>query len=273
VSPSTVSKLLKEMGSSLKVDRKSISHSTSPERDAQFKYIAKMREEFTANGCPLNSVDTKKKEMVGQFKNAGTSWERSATKVNDHDFPSQSDGKAIPYGIYEPTLNRGSVFVGTSCDTSEFATESIAKWWAQHSKDYPAPERLLIIADGGGSNASRSQAWKAYLQTHIADKFGLSVTVCHFPPGTSKWNPIEHRLFSEISKNWKGRPLDSYDAIVNYIQTTTTKTGLQVNATLVEKEYERGIKIPDEEFRNLSIEFNDELPRFNYTITPRENVI
>jgi hypothetical protein len=261
------------MGSSLKVDRKSISHSTSPERDAQFKYIAKMREEFTANGCPLNSVDTKKKEMVGQFKNAGTSWERSATKVNDHDFPSQSDGKAIPYGIYEPTLNRGSVFVGTSCDTSEFATESIAKWWAQYSKDYQAPERLLIIADGGGSNASRSHAWKAYLQTHIADKFGIPVTVCHFPPGTSKWNPIEHRLFSEISKNWKGRPLDSYDAIINYIQTTTTKTGLQVTATLVEKEYQLGIKIPDEEFRNLSIEYNDKLPKFNYTIKPRENVI
>ncbi len=272
VSPSTVSKLLKEMGFSLKVNRKSISHSTSPDRNEQFEYIAEQREIFASKGNPIISVDTKKKEMVGLFKNSGSSWERSPTNVNDHDFRSQAKGIAIPYGIYELALNRGSVFIGTSYDTAEFAAESIAQWWRHGRKGYRNPEQLLILADGGGSNSSRSHAWKAKLQNCVADKYNIPITVCHYPPGTSKWNPIEHRLFSEVSKNWQGRPLNSYDAVINYIRTTTTKTGLQVDATLVEKEYERGIKIPKEQFHSLSIKYHDTLAKLNYTIMPRENV-
>jgi hypothetical protein len=270
--PSTVSKLLKEMGFSLKVNRKSISHSTAPDRNTQFEYIAAQRELFTRKGRPTISIDTKKKELIGPFKNSGSKWAREPTNVNDHDFPSQAEGIAIPYGIYEPTLNRGKVFVGTTCDTPEFAVESIAKWWTHSHRDYEDPKKLLIIADGGGSNSSRARAWKAFLQTHLADKYGISVTVCHYPPGTSKWNPIEHRLFSEISKNWQGQPLDSHETVINYIRTTTTKGGLKVDAELVDKEYERGIKVSKEEFDSLSVTFHRSAKKYNYTIQPRQNV-
>ena len=215
------------------------------------------------------SVDTKKKEQVGMFKNAGTCWEKDAQPVNDHDFHSLSEGVAIPYGIYEPAINRGHVFVGTSHDTAEFAASSIAKWWQSGSGDYDAPNKLLILADGGGSNSSRAHAWKAFIQTYIADPFQVPVTICHYPPGTSKWNPIEHRLFSEISKNWQGKPLSSYETLINHIQTTTTKTGLTVKAELVEKSFLKGIKIPEAEFDQLVINKHATLPKWNYTIEPR----
>jgi len=257
------------MGFSLKVNRKSISHSTSPQRNEQFEYIASMREQFAFEGSPVISVDTKKKEQIGQFKNAGSCWEQEAQPVNDHDFHSLSDGIAIPYGIYEPSTNRGSVFVGTSHDTAEFAAHSISKWWTYANKNYDNPHKLLILADGGGSNSSRSHAWKSFIQTCLADRFQIPVTVCHYPPGTSKWNPIEHRLFSEISKNWQGKPLNSYEAIINYIKTTTTKTGLTVKAKLVKKEYAKGIKISKEEFNQLLIHNHSMLPKWNYTIEPR----
>jgi hypothetical protein len=270
VSPSTVSHLLKEMGFSLKVNRKSIAHATSPDRNEQFEYIATMRKAFAQQGSPIISVDTKKKELVGRFKNAGVCWERVAQPVNDHDFPSLSEGIAIPYGIYEPTINRGNVFVGTSHDTPEFAASSIAKWWKLGNRDYDDPDKLLILADGGGSNSSRSHAWKAFIQTCIADHFQIPVTVCHYPPGTSKWNPIEHRLFSEISKNWQGKPLDSYEAIIKYIKTTTTKTGLTVKASLVKKQYMKGVKISKDKFAQLAINNHQKLPKWNYTIEPRK---
>jgi len=270
VCPNTVSNLLKEMGFSLKVNRKSISHSTSPERNEQFEYIAAMRESFAQEGCPVISVDTKKKEQIGLFKNAGASWEKEALSVNDHDFHSLSEGVAIPYGIYEPAINRGSVFVGTSHDTAEFAASSIAKWFIRGNNNYDNPHKLLILADGGGSNSCRSHAWKAFIQTYIADRFQIPVTICHYPPGTSKWNPIEHRLFSEISKNWKGKPLISYEDIIKYIRTTTTKTGLTVKASLVKKQYVKGIKISKDEFAQLAITNHPKLPRWNYTISPRE---
>lgn len=258
------------MGFSLKVNRKSIAHATSPDRNAQFEHIAATRESFAQAGCPIISIDTKKKEQVGLFKNAGTCWERTPQQVNDHDFHSLSEGIAIPYGIYEPVINRGSLFVGTSHDTPEFAASSIAKWWGQLNGDYDNPCKLLILADGGGSNGCRAHAWKAFLQTRVADRFQIPVSVCHYPPGTSKWNPIEHRLFSEISKNWQGKPLDSYETIINYINTTTTKTGLKVNASLVEEHFEKGVKIPKAEFEQLAINYHASLPKWNYTIEPRK---
>lgn len=258
------------MGFSLKVNRKSIAHANSPDRNEQFEYISTMREAFVQQGRPIISVDTKKKEQVGQFKNAGVCWEKEALQVNDHDFHSLSEGIAIPYGIYEPTTNRGNVFVGTSHDTPEFAASSIARWWKLYSRDYDNPGKLLILADGGGSNSSRSHAWKAFVQTRIADCFQIPVTVCHYPPGTSKWNPIEHRLFSEISKNWRGKPLDSYETIINYIKTTTTKTGLEVKASLVKKQYMKGVKISKDEFVQLAINKHQKLPQWNYTIEPRK---
>jgi hypothetical protein len=189
------------MGFSLKSNRKSIAHATSPERDDQFHYIAELRERYAGERQPIISVDTKKKELVGEFKNAGNRWERVPRPVNDHDFRSQADGMAVPYGIYELQLNRGNVYVGTSSDTPEFAAESIARWWRGAQKDYAGAKRLLILADGGGSNGVRCRAWKAFIQVFLADQYRIPVSVCHYPPGTSKWNPIEHRLFSEISKN------------------------------------------------------------------------
>lgn len=270
VCPSTVSRLLKELGFSLKVNRKSISQATSPYRNEQFEYISHQREEFAGQGYPIISVDSKKKEQVGLFKNNGSSWERESQRVNDHDFRSLAKGIAVPYGIYEPVLNRASVFVGTSHDTPEFAANSIARWWRNSRKDYIVAPKLLILADGGGSNSSSSRAWKSFIQTCVADKFQIPVTVSHYPPGTSKWNPIEHRLFSEISKNWQGQPLSSYEAILNYIRTTTTKTGLKVKATLVDQEYTKGIRIPNNDFAALAIEHHSTLPKWNYTISPRK---
>ncbi len=270
VSSSTVCRVLKTMGFSLRSNRKSISDATSPERNEQFEYIAHLRESYVQEGHPIISVDTKKKELVGLFKNPGSTWERQPIPVNDHDFRSQAEGIAVPYGVYELLHNRGHVFVGTSFETAEFATDSIVRWWRYAKKDYAHPQRLLILADGGGGNGVRSRAWKTFIQTRLADQHNIPVTICHYPPGTSKWNPIEHRLFSEISKNWKGKPLDSYETIINYIRTTTTATGLKVRARLVKKHYKKGIKISDAQFSQLSIEHHTTLPKWNYTISPRE---
>ena len=270
VSPSTVCRILKQMGFSLRSNRKSISQATSPQRNEQFEYIAHLRESFAQQGNPLISVDTKKKELVGLFKNPGSTWQRQSIPVNDHDFRSQAQGIAVPYGVYEPLLNRGHVFVGTSFETAEFAADSIARWWRYAKNDYANPTHLLILADGGGGNGARSRGWKAFVQVRLADRFNIPVTICHYPPGTSKWNPIEHRLFSEISKNWQGKPLDSYETILKYIQTTTTDTGLNVRADLIKKVYKKGIKICDAQFYQLSIQRHATLPKWNYTILPRK---
>ena len=272
VSSKTVCRLLKSMGYSLRTNRKSISHTESPQRNEQFEYISRLREQYASKGQPIISVDTKKKELVGQFKNAGKSWECEPVDVNDHDFRSQAIGMAVPYGIYELLRNRGTVYVGTNKDTSELATDAIAKWWRTANKDYTDKHRLLILADGGGSNSARGKAWKAFVQTQLADRFNLEVTVCHYPPGTSKWNPIEHRLFSEISKNWSGKPLDSYDTILNYIRTTRTASGLKVRAKLLRKVYKTGITITKEVFAGLSLQRHDTLPQWNYTLKPRQHV-
>lgn len=269
VSPNTVARLLKQMGFSLRVNHKQQSNGSPEERDAQFARIAELREHFAAAAHPLISVDTKKKELVGLFKNAGSCWEQKAVRVNDHDFRSLAEGIAIPYGIYDPLANRGAVFVGMSHDTPEFAVGSIEKWWRiDGQKRYPNCGRLAILADGGGSNGATCRAWKYGLQHELCQRHGLSVTVAHYPPGASKWNPIEHRLFSEISKNWSGRPLDSYETILKYIRTTRTSTGLRVRAQLVRRQYSKGIKIPDSEMRALPLEKHEPLPKWNYSLYP-----
>lgn len=208
---------------------------------------------------------------MGEFKNPGKSWEQEAVEVNDHDYRSLASGVGIPYGIYDMQANCGTVYVGTSHDTSEFAVDSIEKWWRKEgAKRYPKARELLILADGGGSNGSNRRAWKHNLQRSLCDRHSLTVTVAHYPPGTSKWNPIEHRLFSEISKNWAGRPLDSYETILNYIRTTKTSTGLRVRSHLVQKAYKKGIKITDKQMKEISITKDSSLPKWNYTIHPAE---
>ncbi len=272
VGPKTVARLLKDMGYSLRVNHKKLSRvsKTPPEdRNAQFEQIAELREDFAARSLPLLSVDTKKKELVGLFKNAGTAWHREAVAVKDHDFLSEAVGKAVPYGIYDMLANLGTIFVGTSRETAEFAVDALVMWWRDEGQHrYPGAHELAILADGGGANAATNRAWKHGLYHQLAKPHGLTLKVAHYPPGASKWNPIEHRLFSEISKNWAGQPLDSWETILNFIRTTTTKTGLRVEARLVDRPYETGIKIADEEMRAIPITRHESLPKWNYTIAP-----
>ena len=270
VSPRTVSKLLKKMGFSLRVNHKKLSQGSPLHRDKQFAQIADLRERFAADGSPVISVDTKKKELVGVFKNAGVAWSRQPVAVNDHDFRSDALGIAVPYGVYDLLANRGTLFVGTSYDTPQFAVASIEKWWRTEGKiRYPRARKLAILADGGGSNSARCHAWKHGLQHELSDRHRLTVTVAHYPPGASKWNPIEHRLFSEVSKSWAGRPLDRYETIIRYIRSTRTSTGLRVRAHLVRKKYLKGIKIADSEMEKLSLKKHEPLPMWNYTLQPR----
>ena len=272
VSRKTVAKLLKQMNFSLRTNKKKISNGSPPTRDAQFANITQLRERFSRRGNPILSVDTKKKELVGRFKNPGRVWAQKSDAVNDHDFRSMADGVAIPYGIYDLQSNRGTVYVGTSYDTSQFAVECIEKWWrSEGQKRFPGRKHLLVVADTGGSNGATRRAWKHGIQHKLCNEHGLDVTVAHYPPGASKWNPIEHRLFSEISKNWAGRPLDSYETILNFIRTTKTKTGLKVNARLVKKQYPKGIKISDPAMALLNIKKSSSLPKWNYTLRPSKN--
>ena len=270
VSAKTVGRLLKQMGFSLRVNHKKLSSGSGPDRDEQFAYIAETRERFAQRGWPIVSVDTKKKELVGNFKNGGAAWNREPVLVKDHDFRSTALGIAIPYGIYDVQANRGSLFVGTSHDTPQFAVDNLVKWWVYDGRHrYPKATRLLTLADSGGSNAPRTRAWKHCLQERLCDRHGVTVTVCHYPTGASKWNPIEHRLFSELSKNWAGRPLDSYETIINYAQSTATSTGLKVKAYLVGNDYPKGVKITDEQMAELQLLPHDTQPMRNYTLRPR----
>lgn len=272
VSANTVGRLLKQMDFSLRVNHKKLSTGSSAdqsERDEQFIYISKLKERFARSGDPVVSVDTKKKELVGNFKNPGTAWSKEPVLVKDHDFRSDAIGIAVPYSIYDVQANKGSVFVGMSSDTAEFAVDSIEKWWRQEGRrSYPNADRLLILADGGGSNGYRNRAWKTNLQEKLCDRHNISVTVCHYPTAASKWNPVEHRLLSEISKNWAGRPLNSFETILNYIRTTTTATGLTVKAYLVKETYETGMKVTDEEMESLSLRPHKTQPSRNYTLRP-----
>jgi len=262
------------MGFSLKVNCKKIESGIKnppppQKRDNQFGYIADLRENFAKHQKPIISVDTKKKEPIGNFKNNGTSWQQLPIAVNDHDFVSDALGKAIPYGIYDTQKNTGTIFVGTSRDTPSFAVDSIETWWkTQGQSQYPNAKELLILADSGGSNSCRSRVWKYKIQKKLCDQFGLSVIVSHYPPGSSKWNPIEHRLFSEISKNWAGHPLDSYETVLKYIRTTKTSSGLKVKAHFVRKKYETGEKISNKQMSKISIKKHESLPEWNYRLSP-----
>jgi hypothetical protein len=271
VSDKTVARCLKDMGYSLQLNRKEKEGPQHPNRDAQFRYINRQEAQFGASGDPVISVDTKKKELVGAFQNKGRTWRRKGRpiEVNVHDFPSRAEGRAIPYGTYDVAGNRAVVNVGISHDTAEFAAESIRRWWKMDGRQrYRRARRLLICADGGGSNSSRTRAWKIYVQ-ELADAIRIPITVCHFPPGTSKWNQVEHRLFSYISLTWKGQPLWSYESIINLIGTTRTQTGLKVKAVLDQHTYETGIKITDEEMQHLRIRRHKLHPQWNYTLSPR----
>ena len=267
VGPRTVARLLKTMGCSLRVNHKKIAGATHPNRDRQFRHIFDLRNRCDADNTPLICVDTKKKELVGAFRNSGAKWDRSPELVNDHDFRSDAEGLAIPYGIYDLRANAGTVFVGSTADTPAFAVDCIEKWWrTEGRRRYPEAGTLQILADGGGSNSCTARAWKFNLQHRLCNRHGLQVTVAHYPPATSKWNPIEHRLFSEISKNWAGRPLDSYETILKYLRTTSTSTGLRVRAQLVRKIYKTGVKITDAQMQELRITPNNIMPKWNYTI-------
>jgi hypothetical protein len=270
VSSNTVARLLHQMGYSLRVNHKMLPTDLSPDRDEQFEYISNLRTRFQRRNHPIISVDAKKRELIGNFKNQGKRWGRSPILVNDHDFRTDSTGVAIPYGIYDVLANCGSIFLGISHDTACFAVRSIATWWFREgSSRYPRTNKLLILADTGGSNSSRTYAWKTEIQKQLCNRFNLTVTIAHYPSGTSKWNPIEHRLFSEISKNWAGEPLTTYEKMLKYIRTTSTQTGLRVTAYLDRVKYETGITPTDEERRLLRLHPHDVLPKWNYTIAPR----
>ena len=271
ISPNTVRRLLHEIDYTLHANAKSLSVSCQ-ERDQQFHCIARQRRRFCHDGLPIISVDTKKKELVGNFKNPGRVWSQQAPPVNDHDFRSQALGIASPYGVLDMTRNRGSVFIGTSHDTPQFAAENIARWWRYSGrKAYPDASQLLILADSGGSNGARVRAWKYELYRQLVEPFGLEVTVCHYPTGASKWNPIEHRFFSEISKHWAGQPLDSYKTIQRLINETTTQTGLQASAFIITKHYPTGQKVSVQQMRKIRIKSHSILPAWNYTLCPSGN--
>ena len=272
ICPSTVRRLLVEIGYALHANRKSLCAEVSPWREQQFDWLNHQRQEFTRDGYPVISVDTKKKELVGQFKNNGRVWSRESILVQDHDFRSQALGMAIPYGIYDLHANRGMVVVGTSHDTPTFAVEAICQWWRRDGRHrYPNAPELLILADGGGSNGPRCRAWKLALQEKLADAYQLGVTVCHYPAGASKWNPVEHRLFSEISKHWSGQPLRDYETIVRLIGETRTQTGLVVNCSLNTKRYPTDVQIAKHQMDALDMLKHPVLPEWNYTLLPRLN--
>jgi hypothetical protein len=266
----TVGELLKSLGYSLQGNKKTDEGGSGVDRNEQFEFINKTALSFMADGAPVISVDCKKKELIGNFKNAGTDWfeKGKAPEVNVYDFVDKDLGKAVPYGVYDIAKNEGWVSVGISKDTAEFAVNSIKTWWQQMGKEqYLSAKKILVTADGGGSNSSRSRLWKKELQK-LATEIGLEIHVCHFPPGTSKWNKIEHRMFSYITKNWRAKPLESMEVIVNLIATTTTQKGLKVKARPDEKIYEKGIKVDDEEMEKIKLEANSFRGDWNYKISP-----
>jgi transposase len=271
ISPNSVAALLHEAGYSLQANRKTREGASHPDRNAQFEHINAWVRQFQERDQPAISVDTKKKELVGDFRNAGQEWRPRGQpqEVRVHDFPDKTLGKAIPYGVYDILNNQGWVSVGIDHDTAQFATNSIRRWWREMGcRRFPRARQLLITADGGGSNNSRCRLWKVSLQ-RLADDLGLELQVCHFPPGTSKWNKIEHRLFSFITQNWRGRPLVSHQAIVNLIASTTTRTGLVVKAALDTEHYDTAIKVADEELARLRLTPLPFHGEWNYILSPK----
>jgi transposase len=275
VSHRMVGELLREMGYSLQSNRKTTEGKQHPDRNEQFEFINLLVEENLESGNPVISVDAKKKELVGNFKNAGQQWRPKATPeaVNVYDFPSQAEGRATPDGVYDIGKNEGWVNVGVDKDTAVFAVESIRRWWQEMGRtNYPEATQLMITADGGGSNGSRLRLWKTQLQD-FCNEIQIPIVVSHFPPGTSKWNKIEHRLFSFISMNWKGKPLTSFETILNLISSTTTKTGLKVRAQIDLNKYPRGIKVSDAQLRMIDLSRNEFHGDWNYTHNPQNTLI
>jgi len=270
ISPSKVCELLKEQGYSLQAPRKTREGNQHPDRNAQFEHINAQVKAFARKNQPVVSIDTKKKELVGDFKNGGREWHTAGEPipVRVHDFIDKQLGKAIPYGIYDLARNEGWVNVGVDHDTAEFAVASLGRWWRSMGKRaYPSANELMITADGGGSNSPRTRLWKRELQL-FANESGLRITVCHYPPGTSKWNKIEHRLFCHITQNWRGRPLESLATIVSLIGATTTKSGLRVRASLDKHRYEKGIKLTDDDMAGVHIKPNRFHGEWNYRVEP-----
>jgi hypothetical protein len=266
----TIARLLRQRGYSLRTDRKCLAGAHDPRRDRQFRYLARMRRQYLARGWPVISVDAKKKEWVGDFKNPGRCWRRRPRDVLDHDFPSWAIGRAIPYGIYDVARNDGYVVVGTSHETPAFAAAAIRRWWKiVGRRRYPEAHRLLIQADGGGGNGCREWAWKVALQ-RLADEFGLIITVTHYPPGASKWNPTDHRMFSLISANWAGEPLVSYEAVLKFIRAARSQAGFRCRACLDTKTYPKGLKVKPEEQARVRLRPRRVLPQWNYTIWPHK---
>lgn len=271
VSQRTLCDLLAQLGYSLQSTRKTREGGKNPDRDAQFQYIANMVAAYQATQDPVISVDTKKKELVGDFKNGGREWqpEGRPEEVRVYDFIDKELGKVAPYGVFDVTANQGWVSVGIDHDTAEFAVESIRRWWREMGSPlYPNAKRLLITADCGGSNGYRVRLWRVQLQK-LADELGMTIAVCHFPPGTSKWNKIEHRMFCHITQNWRGRPLLSREVVVNLIGNTTTAEGLRIQARLDENTYASGVKVTDRELADLAIERDPFHGEWNYKISPR----
>jgi hypothetical protein len=267
--PTTVAGLLRELGYNLHVNVKRLTGPYHPDRDRQFRYLEGLIDEFRAEGLPILSVDTKKKELVGNFANGGRTWVNALDEVNAHDFLTDALCRAVPYGLYDVLANRGHVVVGTSSDTPAFAADAVTRWWVRCGcKRYRDAGEILILADSGGSNGCRPRLWKQRLQG-LADAYGLEVTVCHYPRGASKWNPVEHRLFGPISLNWAGVPLRTPELMLSLIQGTTTWSGLTVSAEWSEQRYRRGLKVSDAEMAEWNIEYHSICPKWNYTIRPR----
>ena len=274
ISGRKVGDLLRDLGYSLQANRKTQEGASHPDRNAQFEHINVQALAFQQRGQPVISVDTKKKELVGESKNSGREWQPKGQPelVQVHDFPSQALGKAIPYGVYDVGANEGWVSVGTDHDTAEFAVATVRRWWQQMgAPKYPDATELLIMADGGGSNGNRSRLWKVALQ-QFANDTGLRLSVCHFPPGTSKWNKIEHRMFSHITQNWRGRPLVSHEVVVNLIGSTTTRAGLQIRAVLDSAPYQTKKQVSDDELAAVQISLDSFHGEWNYSIHPRNSV-
>lgn len=270
VSPATVYRLLDDLGYSLRANRKRFTGPPHPDRDRQFEYIARQRQRFAILGYPVISADSKNKELLGNFKNPGRVWCRQPTEVNAHDFRDDALGRAVPYGVYDTRRDRGYMYVGLSADTAEFAADAIARWWREQGRrQYPDADELLILCDAGGSNSCRARLWKQQIQEKLADRWGLWVTVCHYPRGASKWDPVEHRLFSRISVNWAGQPLRTVDTLLACIRGTTTDNGEPVQATLVRGTYEHGIQVADADVQTWRLRRHDVCPDWNYTIKPR----
>jgi hypothetical protein len=271
LSHTTVRRLLRQMDYGLKANVKRLAGPPHRDRETQFVYLEQQKQAFLQAGWPVISIDTKKKELIGEFKNPGRRWCETADRVNEHDFDEQALGKAVPYGIYDLARQHGCVYVGRSADTPQFAVEMIATWWCDCGRlNYPSAQHLLVLADAGGSNAYRSLVFKQQLQDHLADEFGLAVTLCHYPTGASKWNPIEHRLFGPISLNWAGHPLRTFETMLALIRGTVNEAGLQVEAFFIDKLFPIGLKVTQAVFNTLQLERHAICPKWNYTIRPRQ---